>query len=676
MQRFFIPFILLCSFSFSHAQKIITGKILNSTDQQPIAYANIGIKNSNAGTISNEDGSFSLPVPSRTINDTLFVSSLGFSNKAIAIKFFKESKAYTIFLHEKIISLKQVTVKSKKEKLKRFELGNRSFKGGVYEPDTLYAGRAMALLIDDKDPAFGKGLQFPAYIEKARLRIFRNNLSSFKFRVRINAVDARTGAPAGDLLEQSVVLESGMRNGWLEFDLSGINYQVEGPFFISFEQIMEKKDRAIVADGFREFIRKHPNRLKTDTVEIDGKKEVEQKLGWGAIDLPGTFIGIVSSDAARKKYTCYTRETSFGEWKSARGILTATVELSNQPDASPAEPVVSCNTGIAECTAEKYCRNFMDETGMNGMQVQVSIGNKIRWGASLGYADIENKIVVTDSTRFRINSISKSMTSLALIRLMAAKQLDLDAPVQKYLPGFPEKKYPITIRQLAGHLAGFRDYKEDDPADYIRTEHFATATAALRVFQDDTLLFEPGTRFYYSPFGFNLIGSVIENISGTHYLDYMRKNIWVPMQLFNTCGDEINGRIPGRSKFYGATGEEEELGDLSYKYPAGGLLSTATDLVKMGNELLHGTVTDPGLRHLLFETQYTTDKQPTGYGLGWYTGTDRNGHRIWYHSGDSFSSSSGLIIYPDDDMVISFLGNSQDGVAFDLQELGAMFYKK
>jgi len=89
--------------------------------------------------------------------------------------------------------------------------------------------------------------------------------------------------------------------------------------------------------------------------------------------------------------------------------------------------------------------------------------------------------------------------------------------------------------------------------------------------------------------------------------------------------------------------------------------------------LLHGNFIDPKLRQQLFETQYTRDHKPTGYGLGWYVGKDRDGRRMWYHTGDSFSGSSALILYPDDDVVVAFLANGQQGVNFDVREIGKVF---
>jgi CubicO group peptidase (beta-lactamase class C family) len=149
----------------------------------------------------------------------------------------------------------------------------------------------------------------------------------------------------------------------------------------------------------------------------------------------------------------------------------------------------------------------------------------------------------------------------------------------------------------------------------------------------------------------------------------MEQRIFKPLNLKNTCLDNVQMDIPNRSKFYDAAGNENEFGDWSYKYPGGGLLSTAEDLVSFGNELLNGKYFDQKWKAALFQSQRTIDNKETGHGLGWYIGVDKRGNRIWHHAGDSFSSSSHLIIYPDQNVIISFLGNSQDGAAFDWQRI-------
>jgi len=668
--------IILFNSLHSFAQQTISGKILNSTTQQAIPYANIGLRKYNVGTISNPDGSFSLYIPANLLSDTLVISSIGFGAKIIPVNYLVQRKNTVIYLNEKIVALSPVIVSTKKEKPKTFELGNAGFNGGVLEADTLYAGRSVSLLIDNKEANIKKGFVFPAFIEKARLRIFRNNLGSFKFRVRLNEVDDVTGYPGQDILTKSIVVESSMRKGWLEFDLSNLNVEIDKPFFLTFEQLLDVADRTLIKNDYDKFRSDHPKKVKFDTVEIDGRKEVRETFK-GGIDLAGTFIGIATSKTARGQYISYVRETSFGEWKKVWGIVTATVTLSNYPDLNTNKKVEKiCDDNSAVCKAEKLCKDFIDQYGVNGMQICVSRKNKIIWSGAFGYADIAKNIYATDSTKFRINSISKSLTSLTLIKLVSEEKINLDSPIQKYIPEFPPKPYPITTRQLAGHLAGFRDYDENNLNDYIRTEHYDNSIQALKIFENDTLLFKPGAKFSYSTFGWNLIGAIIEKVSGRNYLTYMAENICKPLGLQNTCGDNIKNKISNRSKFYDVTGEQNDLGDLSYKYPGGGLLSTSKDLIKIGNEILYGSYIDARSKKTLFQTQHTSDNKETGYGLGWYIGKDRNGHRTWYHPGDSFSGSSYLLIYPDDDLVISFLSNSQIGANLDIEQIGELFYQK
>ena len=323
---------IFITIQIGYSQITIQGSVVNQSDKKPIAYTNIGIANTGFGTISNEDGSFSLKVPTPNLKDTLCFSGIGFIERNIPIQTFLTQKV-VVYLKEHVTLLKGVTVTSKKEENKTFKLGNRKSRGGTLETDTIYAGSATALLIENKNP-FQRELLFPVYLQSASIRIFRNNLPSFKMRVRLYSVDSITKSPGEDLLNKSIVLESSMRNGWLTFDLSEFKYLIDKPFFIAFERILTKTDRNQIAKGYNDFIKKHPNRLRIDTIVFEGKKQVRQQLGYGGIDLPGTFIGEAPGESASKLFSCYTRKTSFDKWEKVRGILAATVTVSNQPAQS------------------------------------------------------------------------------------------------------------------------------------------------------------------------------------------------------------------------------------------------------------------------------------------------------------------------------------------------------
>ncbi len=327
----------------------------------------------------------------------------------------------------------------------------------------------------------------------------------------------------------------------MEFDFSKLNFLVTKPFYIAVERILTSSDRERVARGYQEFIRKHPSRLKIDTVLVDDKKQVRERLGWSGIDLPGTFIGIANNKKIEERNVCYTRKTSFDKWEKVKGILSATVTLSNQPLSVEVKTQTSkekpCKEKTPECKSTLLCQKFLEDTNVNGLQLCVSVKGETKLSKGFGLADVENNLPVTTATKFRINSVSKAVTSVALIKLTSENKLDLDAPIQKYVPSFPEKKYIITTRQLAGHLGGIRDYygNMSDLRDLVRNEHYHNSTDAIKIFENDSLVYKPGDRFHYSSFGWNLIGAVIEGASGQKYLDYMEQTIWKPVGMLNTC---------------------------------------------------------------------------------------------------------------------------------------------
>src|SRR3989454_8653088 len=150
-----------------------------------------------------------------------------------------------------------------------------------------------------------------------------------------------------------------------------------------------------------------------------------------------------------------------------------------------------------------------------GLQVAVAVGGKLVWSEAFGYADLAREVPVTAETQFRIGSVSKPLTAAAVALLYEQGKLDLDAPVQRYVPSFPDKGRPITTRQLAGHLAGIRHYRGDE---FLLNRHFNTVLEGLTIFQGDALLFPPGTKFSYSTYGWNLISAVVEGAAGPGFL--------------------------------------------------------------------------------------------------------------------------------------------------------------
>ena len=301
---------------------------------------------------------------------------------------------------------------------------------------------------------------------------------------------------------------------------------------------------------------------------------------------------------------------------------------------------------------EKAVSSFMSANSVPGIGVAVVLEREPVWSAGFGMADLENFAPVTSSTLFRLGSISKPITATAILQLWEHSKLDLDAPVQKYCPAFPQKESPITTRQLLGHLGGIRHYnsdgKGDVPADSAR--HFANMQESLTIFAVDPLVAKPGTKFNYSTYGYTLLGCVLEGATSQKYVDYVRENIFWPAGMVESQADDFFVVIPHRTRWY----HKDEAGivrnagalDSSYKIPGGGLISSADDMARFEAAILADRLMQRATRDLMWTSLKTADGKATGYGLGWGL-SDKFGVHIFAHTGGQQGTSTAFALVPE-----------------------------
>lgn len=355
---------------------------------------------------------------------------------------------------------------------------------------------------------------------------------------------------------------------------------------------------------------------------------------------------------------------------SAGAPLAAQRTVPEPAFASPDADVAS-----ATARARAFIADTMARVGAPGAQIAVMRHGRIIWSEGFGFADIEQGVRVTPLTRFRIGSVSKSLSSALLGKLVQQRKLDLDAPVQRYVPSFPTKRWPITTRQVAGHLAGIRHYDREE--ELFVAQHVPDVRSSLSVFANDSLRNKPGTTFLYSSYGWNLISAVLEAAGGEPYLTLMQREVLDAADLRHTVADQVDSIIPWRARWYTrgpSTGADcdtlsrrgcarggivnARFTDNSYKWAGGGFLSTTEDLVTFGDALLHGRLLDSAIVQLLWTSQRTTDGKETGYGMGWAISRDRAGRQVVSHSGGSVGGTANLVIYPKEDMIVAVLVNS------------------
>jgi CubicO group peptidase (beta-lactamase class C family) len=315
-----------------------------------------------------------------------------------------------------------------------------------------------------------------------------------------------------------------------------------------------------------------------------------------------------------------------------------------------------------------------------GFSIAVACDGRIVWSEGFGLANIEHGVPVTQLTRFRVGSVSKVLTAAGLARLVEDGKVDLDASIERYVPGFPKKPWPVTTRQLAGHTSGIRHYRQDHSGPLKGAPHFASVSKALTIFQNDPLLFEPGTSYSYSSYAWNLVAAVIEGASRDEFLSYMQRTVFEPLGLRSIAADHVAAIIPHRTGFYARDAKgtlfNDSYVDNSYKWAGGGFLSNAEDLARFGSAHLEPGFLKAATLDLMFTSQRLKSGKETGVGIGWRTGNDSQGRRILHHGGSIEGGRAMLMMFSESKVVVAMLSNMfADFGERDAQTIGALFIR-
>ena len=311
---------------------------------------------------------------------------------------------------------------------------------------------------------------------------------------------------------------------------------------------------------------------------------------------------------------------------------------------------------------EKAVSAFMTANSIPGISIAIVQNGRPVWSAGFGMSDLEDSAPSTSSTLYRLGSVSKPITAVAILQLYERGKLDLDAPVQKYCPAFPQKDSPITARQLLAHLSGIRHYNQDGKGDVPEdsARHFASMEESLQLFASDPLLSKPGTQFHYSTYGYTLLGCVLEGAASQKYVDFVRENVFRPAAMDHTQADDFFAIVPHRTRWYhrDKSGAVHNAGvlDSSYKIPGGGLISSADDMANFEAAILAGKLLKPATQEMMWTGQHTTGKTPTNYALGWGVG-DHFGVHIVRHDGGQQGTSTAILLVPQKSAAVVVLTN-------------------
>lgn len=331
-----------------------------------------------------------------------------------------------------------------------------------------------------------------------------------------------------------------------------------------------------------------------------------------------------------------------------------------------------------------YMKAMAEVKGFSG-SVAVTRSGQTLFEGGYGFANVEHRVPNTVEVKFRLGSVTKPFTAMAILHLADQGKLSLNDPISKHLSDLPEAWHEVTIHHLLTHTSGIYNYT--DVAEVMRKAIRlpATPTEVIATVREMPLEFAPGERFAYSNTGYVILGSIIERVSGETYEVFMRRAIFGPLGLADTGYDRSSAILPGRASGYmerGGLKVNAPYIDTDWPHAAGALYSTVRDMVRWCHALDE--------RQLLSESAYTRMYTPPSlhgddeanantvsgsaerYACGWEIG--RRGTRLMYaHGGAIHGFQAKIIRLPDEKLNVVVLGNVMQGLVSQVaNELAAI----
>ncbi|MFN0059751.1 MAG: serine hydrolase [Planctomycetota bacterium] len=296
--------------------------------------------------------------------------------------------------------------------------------------------------------------------------------------------------------------------------------------------------------------------------------------------------------------------------------------------------------------------------GPGGAVIVVQDG-KTLLRSGYGMADLELGVPVKPEMIFRIGSITKQFTAVAILQLIKDGKAKLDDPLSKHVPDFPAAD-KVTIEQLLTHTSGITSFT--GLPGYMRSiRDDKTPTQMVDLIRNEKPDFAPGERWTYSNSGYLFLGIVIEKASGMTYADYMQTKLFTPLGLKHTFVGDENQVVAGRVKGY-AIGPDQTLRNAPYMsmtqpFAAGAIESNVDDLAKWNELLVTGQVIDKELLDRAWTNSQTNDGNPTGYGYGWQV-TVEDGVKFVSHGGGIMGFVSYGVMVPEQKLFVGMLHNA------------------
>jgi CubicO group peptidase (beta-lactamase class C family) len=355
--------------------------------------------------------------------------------------------------------------------------------------------------------------------------------------------------------------------------------------------------------------------------------------------------------------------------------FVSTMDVHPDPAAVPLTPGVhAARYANAIDESRRLAHALLLEDNLPGLSVAVARDGDIVWTEGFGWADLEDRAPATPRTQFRLGSVSKTLTAAAIALLHERGRIDLDAPVQTYVPTYPQKPWPVTTRQLMGDIAGVHRIRGDNN-DNAPGGDCATLDEALTTFADEPLLFEPGTRYRFSTNGWILLSAVFEAAAGEPLPKFLRREIIEPLRMESTVLED-GARVPDITSFYiPRANMRTKLGvrkgtrlNNSCLAGAGAFFSTPSDLARFGSAMLKPGLLRAETIALLQTPLRLKSGDSTDFALGWKVERVQLAGapaRMIAHRATPNGGTVALLTFPDHGIVVAAASNISPAEGLD-----------
>jgi CubicO group peptidase (beta-lactamase class C family) len=321
---------------------------------------------------------------------------------------------------------------------------------------------------------------------------------------------------------------------------------------------------------------------------------------------------------------------------------------------------------------DTYLKSQMQQHRIPGLTLKIIRDGKTIKTAAYGRANIELNVPAKPDTVFEIGSITKQFTAAGILTLAQEGKLSVDDKISKYLKDTPEAWANVTIRHLLTHTSGIKNYTG---LNGFQIRRHLTQEQFIQAIGKEPMDFQPGDSWKYCNTGFNLLGYIIENVSGKNYWDFMSERVFQPLGMTATTNRLLSLVIPNRASGYEQTNHVwmNRDSDLTEVFSAGAIASTVGDLAKWNASLDSDRLLNAASKEQMWTPVKLNDGKTRKYGFGWYVDSVE-GHKNIGHGGSTSGFSASIQRFPDDRLAVIILTNTDEEIATTLAKKVATFF--